>query len=62
LLKNIEFVDVYEGKGVSETERSITIRLEYRSDERTLLEEEAEMIHARILENLEKNLGAKLRF
>ncbi len=62
MLKNIEFVDVYEGKGVSETERSITIRLEYRSDERTLLEEEAEMIHARILENLEKNLGAKLRF
>jgi len=62
LLKKIEFVDVYEGKGVAETERSITIRLEYRSDERTLLEEEVAAVHARILQNVETRLGAKQRF
>jgi phenylalanyl-tRNA synthetase beta chain len=62
LLRNIEFVDVYEGKGINEDERSLTIRLEYRSDERTLLEEEVEQIHAKNLQNLETKLGARQRF
>ncbi len=62
LLRNIVFVDVYEGKGVADDERSLTIRLEYRSNERTLLEEEIETIHAQILQNLETKLNAKQRF
>ncbi len=62
LLKKVDFVDVYEGKGISDNERSITIRLEYRSDERTLLEEEVETVHERILSKLGEDLGAKQRF
>ncbi|MET0753787.1 MAG: phenylalanine--tRNA ligase subunit beta [Pyrinomonadaceae bacterium] len=62
LLKKVEFVDVYEGKGVADDERSITIRLEYRSDERTLLEEQIEEIHAQIFRKVEEILGAKQRF
>jgi phenylalanyl-tRNA synthetase beta chain len=62
LLRKVEFVDVYEGKGMSDDERSITIRLEYRSDERTLTEPEAEAVHAQILQILERDLGAKQRF
>jgi len=62
LLRRVEFVDVYEGKGVADDERSITIRLEYRSDERTLMEDEIEAIHAQILQKVEENLGAKQRF
>ncbi len=62
LCRKIEFVDVYEGAGVADDQRSITIRLEYRSDERTLLEEEVETIHGQILKVLETNLNAKQRF
>ncbi len=62
LLRKVEFVDVYEGKGMADDERSMTIRLAYRSDERTLLEEEIEKIHAGILQNLEQKLDAKRRF
>ncbi len=62
LLRSVEFVDVYEGKGVASDERSITVRLECRSNERTLLDEEVDTIHAKILQNLELNLGAKQRF
>lgn len=62
LLKNVVFVDVFEGKGMADDERSITIRLEYRSNERTLLEEEVEKIHAEILKNLEDRLNVKQRF
>jgi phenylalanyl-tRNA synthetase beta chain len=61
LCRSVRFVDVYEGKGVAEDERSITVRLEYRSDERTLLEEEIEQIHREILQNLERKLGVKQR-
>ncbi|HQU85752.1 MAG TPA: phenylalanine--tRNA ligase subunit beta [Pyrinomonadaceae bacterium] len=62
LLRSVEFVDVYEGKGVPDDSRSLTIRFEYRSDERTLVEDEIENIHKNIIENLESKLGAKQRF
>ncbi len=62
LLKKVEFVDVYEGKGITEDERSLTIRLEYRSDTRTLLEQEVETVHTQILQNLGAKLGANQRF
>jgi phenylalanyl-tRNA synthetase beta chain len=60
LLRKVEFVDVYD-TGMKD-ERSITIRLEYRSDERTLTEAEAEAVHTQILQILERDLGAKQRF
>ncbi len=61
LCRNIEFVDVFEGKGMKDDERSITIRLEYRSGERTLTEEEVEKVHQSILDILDVNLGIKQR-
>ena len=58
----MRFVDVYEGKGVTDDERSITIRLEYRSTARTLIDAEIDEIHSLIIGNLESNIGAKQRF
>ncbi|PYS99076.1 MAG: hypothetical protein DMF63_13470 [Acidobacteria bacterium] len=46
LCRDVSFVDVYEGKGIEANERSLTIRLEYRSDERTLIETEVDAVHA----------------
>jgi phenylalanyl-tRNA synthetase beta chain len=62
LLRRIEFVDVYEGKGVADDERSITIRLEYRNDERTLVEKEVDETHRQIVARLEAELAVKQRF
>ncbi|MBK7393477.1 MAG: phenylalanine--tRNA ligase subunit beta [Chloracidobacterium sp.] len=62
LCRKVSFVDVYEGKGLQENERSITIRLEYRSDERTLIEDEVEALHKEILAHLEQKLAIKPRF
>ena len=62
LLKNVEFVDVYEGKGIADDERSLTIRLVYRSAERTLIEEEVETVHNKILQTTEEKFDAKQRF
>jgi phenylalanyl-tRNA synthetase beta chain len=62
LCRNVEFVDVYEGKGIADDELSMTIRLEYRSDERTLTDEEVDAAHEQIVASLENNTGAKQRF
>ncbi len=62
LLRKVEFVDVYEGKGVADDERSLTVRLVYRSDERTLIESEVESVHNKILQKTEEKFGAKQRF
>lgn len=62
LCRAITFVDVYEGKGIASDERSITIRLEYRSDERTLLETEVDGVHNGIIEAVEKDLNIRRRF
>lgn len=62
LLKKVEFVDLYEGKGMADDERSLTLRFEYRNDERTLRDEEVDEIHKQILNKLESETGAKQRF
>ena len=62
ILKSVSFVDIFEGKGVPEGFRSITIRLEYRSDDKTLKDQEVEALHEEILKLLEVLTQAKSRF
>ncbi len=57
LCRNVGFVDVFEGKGVEADKRSLTVRLEYRRDDRTLTEEEVSATHTRILETLSSTFG-----
>lgn len=61
ICRNISFVDVYEGKGLEPNERSLTIRLEYRSDERTLIDDEVDSVHSEILENLASSMNIRPR-
>jgi phenylalanyl-tRNA synthetase beta chain len=59
--RGAKLVDVYEGKNLPEGKRSVTLRVEYRSDERTLRDEEADALHKQIVDNLEQRFGAQLR-
>ncbi|MBC7797873.1 MAG: hypothetical protein H7Z37_13450 [Pyrinomonadaceae bacterium] len=61
LLQNVMFVGVYEGKGIADDERSMTLRFEYRNDLRTLRDDEVEASHGEILSRLKSGFGAKLR-
>ncbi|MGE3466681.1 MAG: phenylalanine--tRNA ligase subunit beta, partial [Pyrinomonadaceae bacterium] len=61
LCRNVQFVDVFEGKGLEENERSITIRLTYRRDDRTLVEDEVEAVHKQIVDEIERVTGVKQR-
>ena len=59
--RSVALVDVYEGGNVPEGKRSVTLRVEYRADDRTLRDEEADEMHARVVAELEGEFGAQLR-
>ncbi len=61
LLKDVILFDVYRGKQIPDSKKSAAFSLTYRSDDRTLTDEEVAPIHNRILEQLKKQLGAELR-
>ncbi|MDH3493970.1 MAG: phenylalanine--tRNA ligase subunit beta, partial [Acidobacteriota bacterium] len=55
------YVDTYTGEGVEEGERSVTIRFEYRSPERTLTDKEVDQVHSEVLSSLESTFSARFR-
>ena len=54
-------VGTYEGANIPADKRSITLRLEYRSDERTLTDEEVEEGHAKLTSLLLQKFSAEQR-
>ncbi len=60
-LRDAKLVDVYEGASLPEGRRSVTLRLEYRADERTLRDEEVDEMHARVVTALAEKFGAQQR-
>ena len=59
--RGVSLVDVYEGASLPEGKRSLTLRVEYRADDRTLRDEEVDAMHARVVAALEQGFGAQLR-
>ncbi|HEY3041646.1 MAG TPA: phenylalanine--tRNA ligase subunit beta [Pyrinomonadaceae bacterium] len=53
-------VGIYEGQNIPEDKRSVTLRIEYRSDERTLRDEEVEERHRGLVDSLVKKFSAQL--
>jgi phenylalanyl-tRNA synthetase beta chain len=56
-----KFVGVYEGANIEPNKRSVTVRIEYRSDERTLTDEEVEERHAQLIVSLLRTFSAEQR-
>ncbi len=61
ICREIEFVDIYEGKGLSENQRSLTVRCEYRSDEATLTEPDVEAAHSSLVEHIMQKFDLQQR-
>jgi phenylalanyl-tRNA synthetase beta chain len=55
------FVGTYEGEGIPDHKRSVTLRFEYRADDRTLRDEEVDPIHRRLVETLKAKFSAEVR-
>ncbi|PYS74429.1 MAG: phenylalanine--tRNA ligase subunit beta [Acidobacteria bacterium] len=59
--RGARFVGVYEGANIPADKRSLTLRVEYRSDERTLRDEEVEERHAQLTQYLLQKFSAEQR-
>jgi phenylalanyl-tRNA synthetase beta chain len=59
--RGVKLVDVYEGANLPEGKRSLTLRVEYRADDRTLRDEDVDQMHARVVAALAEGFGAQLR-
>ena len=60
-LTKIELFDVYTGKGIEENKKSIAYSLTFEKMDRTLTDDEINEILNKIIEILEKKIGAELR-
>ncbi len=58
---NAGFVGTYEGEGISEGKRSVTLRFEYRAEDRTLRDEEADELHRPLVKALQEKFSAEVR-
>jgi phenylalanyl-tRNA synthetase beta chain len=61
LLEDVNLFDVFEGKQIPQGYKSLAYSLQFRSNERTLVDAEVDRIFDSILDNLENKFDAKLR-
>ena len=61
LLRKIDLFDIYRGTGIAEGKKSVAFSLELRADDRTLTDDDSTGTVQRILDALQKELGAVLR-
>jgi phenylalanyl-tRNA synthetase beta chain len=60
-LEAIEFVTVFRGKGIESGKKSLTLRLRFRDEQRTLTHEEVDPPSKKVVESLTSDLGAEIR-
>lgn len=60
-LKNLKLFDVYQGKGIDPTRKSIALGLTFQHASRTLTDDEINNSMAKIIASLEAEFGASLR-
>lgn len=60
-LSAIQLFDLYDGKGIPEGHRSLAYSLAFRSNERTLTDEEVDVDLSNIVKTLKTKLGVKVR-
>jgi phenylalanyl-tRNA synthetase beta chain len=59
--RSVKLVGTFEGGNIQSSKRSVTLRLEYRSDDRTLRDEEVEESHSRLTAALLEKFAAEQR-
>lgn len=61
LIKNIEFVDQYQGEQIEKGKKSLSFKMTLLDENKTLTAKNAEKVARKVLDNLENDLSAKLR-
>jgi phenylalanyl-tRNA synthetase beta chain len=61
LLESVALFDEYKGDRVPEGQRSLAFRLVYRADDRTLKDEDVDLVHQKVREALAEKFRVELR-
>ncbi|MBR0385255.1 MAG: phenylalanine--tRNA ligase subunit beta, partial [Erysipelotrichaceae bacterium] len=61
LLKNVDVIDVYQGKNIPDDKQSITVSMLFQSDERTLTDEDIRPLYNEAVKQLIGKHGAVIR-
>ncbi len=61
LLKRVELFDVYEGKNLEAGKKSYAVNFILQDESKTMNDKQTEAVMSKLIANLEKQLGAKLR-
>ena len=60
-LEAIEFVTVFRGKGIDGGHKSLTLKLRFRDEDKTLTHEEVDAPFAKVIDILCTSFGAEIR-
>jgi phenylalanyl-tRNA synthetase beta chain len=60
-LEGVELFDLYKGPNIPEGEKSLAVRVRYRSYEKTLADDEISFMHQKVIDNLVKKLDVNIR-
>jgi phenylalanyl-tRNA synthetase beta chain len=60
-LREIQMLNEYQGSQLGLGDRSLSFRLHYQADDRTLTREEVSGVHDRIIRGLKERFGAEMR-
>ena len=61
MLRSVTLFDVYEGKNLEAGKKSYAISITLQDDQNTLQDKQIDAAMNKVIANLEKQLGAKLR-
>ena len=61
LIKNVSVFDVYTGKGVEESKKSVALEVTLQPQEKTLTEKDIEEVSNKLVQMVESKTGGKLR-
>ena len=61
LVKDIELFDQYSGAQIPEGEKGLAYSVEYQSEGRTLTDEEVNRLHAKVCDELVRQVGVRIR-
>jgi phenylalanyl-tRNA synthetase beta chain len=60
-LEDIQFIDIFHGKGIPDGKKSVTLSLRFRDEQGTLTHQTVDRFEADIVKSLSKSIGAELR-
>jgi phenylalanyl-tRNA synthetase beta chain len=57
--RDVKLVGIYEGAKIPDDQRAVTLRIEYRADDRTLRDEEVEEMHEKTVDGLTRQFAVQ---